>query len=103
LSEGQLRALVEARFPASEVEKAMLVADCESNFDANAYNPAGPYVGLFQHALSAWDQRAVSAGVAGSPWWDPAANVAVTAWLLEAGGWGHWPWCSSWADGQLGG
>lgn len=103
LSESEMRALVEQYFPESEWDKAVLVARCESNYDPSAYNPAGPYGGLYQHSLAYWDGRAASAGWAGASVYDATANTAVTAWLLNRGGWGHWPWCSAWADAQLGG
>ena len=104
LTEAQVRVLVVAYFPAHEVEKAILVAKCESGFDANVRNlETGLYVGLFQHAEWVWNTRAAAAGMAGRPWWDPEANVAVSAWLLGDGDWWHWSNCSSWADGQLGG
>ena len=103
LTAGEMRALVEQFFPASEWDKAVLVARCESNYDPAAYNPAGPYGGLYQHSLAYWDGRAASAGWGGASVYDATANTAVTAWLLNQGGWGHWPWCSAWADAQLGG
>lgn len=98
-----MRALASLYFPAAELDKAVLVARCESNYDPAAYNPAGPYVGLYQHSLTYWDARAASAGWAGASIYDASANTAVTAWLVARDGWGHWPWCSTWADGQLGG
>ncbi len=104
LSESQIRALVAAYFPASEVDKAVLVAQCESGWDAYVTGGSGgKYVGLFQHAGWVWESRAAAAGQAGKPWWDPEANVAVSAWLLNGDDWWHWSNCSSWADGQLGG
>jgi hypothetical protein len=33
------------------------VIGCESGWNRLAYNPAGPYVGLGQHALSSWISR----------------------------------------------
>jgi len=98
-----MRALASLYFPAEEVDKAVLVARCESNLDPSAYNPDGPYGGLYQHSLAYWDGRATSAGWSGASIYDAAANTAVSAWLVARDGWGHWPWCSSWADGQLGG
>ena len=103
LTAGEMRALVEQYFPANEWDKAVLVARCESNYDPAAYNPAGPFGGLYQHSFTYWDGRAASAGWAGASIYDAHANTAVTAWLLNQGGWGHWPWCSAWADAQLGG
>jgi hypothetical protein len=103
LSESEMRALASLFFPAAELDKAVLVARCESNYDPAAYNPAGPYLGLYQHSLTYWEARAASAGWAGASIYDASANTAVTAWLVARDGWGHWPWCSIWADGQLGG
>ena len=103
LTESEMRALATQYFPAAEIDKAVLVARCESNFDPSAHNPAGPFGGLYQHSLAYWDGRAASAGWAGASVYDATANTAVTAWLLNQGGWGHWPWCSAWADAQLGG
>jgi hypothetical protein len=95
---------VERYFPASEVDKAVLVAQCESNFDANVRGGGGNnYVGLFQHADWVWADRAAKAGFAGADWWDPEANVAVSAWLLNGDDWWHWSNCSSIADSVLGG
>ena len=33
------------------------IGQCESSFYRLAYNPNGPYVGIFQHALSSWTSR----------------------------------------------
>jgi len=103
LTEAEMGNLAARFFPGEEVEKAVLVARCESNFNPSAYNPAGPYGGLYQHSLVSWDSRAASAGWAGSSVYDATANTAVAAWLWGRGGWGSWPWCSAWADAQLGG
>jgi hypothetical protein len=103
LSESAMRSIASLYFPAAEVDKAVLVARCESNYNPSAYNPSGPYGGLYQHALSAWEGRAASAGWAGASIYDAAANTAVSAWLVARDGWGHWPTCSRRADGQLGG
>jgi hypothetical protein len=99
-----MRELASAYFPAEDVDKAVLVARCESNYDPSAYNPAGPFIGLYQHSMNYWDGRAASAGWEGASPYDASANTAVTAWLVARDGWnGHWPYCGPWADGQLGG
>ncbi len=102
LSENEMRALASLYFP-DGVDKAVLVARCESGYDPSAYNLDGPYGGLYQHSVTYWDSRAASAGWAGASIYDADANTAVTAWLVARDGWGHWPWCSTWADAQLGG
>lgn len=104
LSESQMRDLAARFFPADEVEKAVLVAKCESGWNPAAYNPSGPYGGLFQHLESAWPSRATAAGFPGASIFDAEANTAAAAWLLSRASWSsQWPYCSNWADGQLGG
>lgn len=107
LGEAELLALLGAYFSPEDVEVAYWVVRCESNFDAAAYNPSGPYVGLFQHALSAWDSRAASVGFPGADWWNAEANVAASIPLWYGAppydaSW-HWPYCHGWALDQIGG
>ncbi|NNC93178.1 MAG: hypothetical protein HKN80_11885, partial [Acidimicrobiia bacterium] len=45
----QVYALVSAYFRPHDVEQAVLVAWCESRYDANATNPSSGAAGLFQH------------------------------------------------------
>ena len=77
-------------FEPHDVDTALRVAQCESNLDPTAVNPSGLHGGLFQHAISAWDSRATAAGWAGASIFDPEANTAVSAWLVEVDGWWHW-------------
>jgi soluble lytic murein transglycosylase-like protein len=63
------------------------VARCESGFNPRAYNPAGPYVGLFQFQLStflAYSERA-GYGYSEGDIWDPTANSRVAAFMYGAG------------------
>lgn len=90
LTEDQARSLFSLYFQPGDVETAVRVARCESNFDPTAVNVSGLHGGLFQQAFSAWDSRAEKAGWAGASIFDPEANTAVSAWLVEVGGWGHW-------------
>ena len=90
LTEDEARTLFSLYFEPGDVETAVRVADCESNFDPTAVNPSGLHGGLFQHAISAWDSRATQAGWAGASIFDPEANTAVSAWLVEVDGWWHW-------------
>jgi hypothetical protein len=99
-----MRELAARFFPAEEVDKAVLVAECESGFNPAARSSNGLYGGLFQHLISDWDRRATLAGWSGSSIFDAEANTAVSAWLLSKASWEtQWPSCSAWADGQLGG
>jgi hypothetical protein len=61
---------------------ALAVIACESGGNPNAYNPQGPYIGLFQ----IW-------GGHGSNLEDPTTNIAAAYSLYLSGGRGHWPNC----------
>lgn len=51
-------ACIEDRWPVEGgLSRVVDIIDCESGWGRFAYNPAGPYVGLGQHVLSAWDDR----------------------------------------------
>ena len=90
LTDAEAIALFSLYFEPDDVDTALYVAQCESNLDPTAVNPSGLHGGLFQHAISAWDSRAELAGWAGASIFDPEANTAVSAWLVEVGGWSHW-------------
>ncbi len=101
-----MRAILAKYFDPVDVDVAYLVIDCESNFNAAAYNPSGPYVGLFQHLLRAWESRSANVGFAGADWWDAEANIAAAIPLWYGtppydADW-HWPYCYDWAVGRLG-
>lgn len=67
---------------------------CESGWRRDAYNPAGPYVGLGQHALSAWPYRVRSY----SPplwglhpqWRNSRTMLTVTIRMMHAVGTSPW-------------
>jgi hypothetical protein len=73
---------------------ALAIADRESHFDPEAYNPSG-CAGVFQHRLTLWAGRVAS-------WWNRSwfwkvprafnmrANVIVTMRMVHADGWGPW-------------
>lgn len=92
LTESQAREIFGLYFAASDVDKALSVAICESGLNTAAYNPAG-YAGLFQHAIAYWDSRSASAGWEGASIYDAHANSGVAAWLVYSSGWQHWPNC----------
>jgi hypothetical protein len=62
------------------------VARCESGYNPRAYNPAGPYYGLFQFLMSTY--RATPYG--GQDIYDPVANASAAAWKYGQGGAGAW-------------
>ena len=82
------RPLVTQHFPAGDVEWAMRVIACESTGNPTATN--GSHVGLMQHSLRYWPDRAAAAGRPGANPRNPDDNLAVSAWLLATGGRGHW-------------
>lgn len=103
LAPDTINALVVAYFQPQDVEKALLVAWCESRYDASAVNPSSNASGLFQHIPRFWPSRSEKAGLPGANIFDPESNVAVAAWLVYSnGGWKHWnPSKSCWANGRV--
>lgn len=86
----QWRPLVQGYFGA-ETEHALAVIRCESLGDPQATNPISGTAGLFQHRPQYWPSRSSAAGWAGADIYDPEANTAVAAWLVQhGGGWSHW-------------
>jgi len=84
------RPLVEQYFQVSDVEWALRIIACESGGYPNAKNPTSSASGLFQHLARYWDGRSDAAGWKDASIWDPEANVAVAAWLLEKNGKASW-------------
>jgi hypothetical protein len=62
------------------------VGRCESNLDPGAFNPSGPYHGLFQFLRSTW----ASTPYAERDIYDPAANANAAAWMWQQGRRGEW-------------
>lgn len=69
------------------------VADCESHGDPEAYNPAGPYTGIFQYLESTWLSSSATYDHAGAPVTDGYAQIHVTVQKVKAEGWGAWGIC----------
>ncbi len=84
------RPVVDMYFPEERVDWALRIMECESKGKPNAKNPTSSASGLFQHLARLWPPRAEAAGFAGADVFDPFANIAVAAWLLENGGPSHW-------------
>ena len=78
-----------------QIRKALAVADRESGFDAEAYNPSGA-MGLFQHMRRYWRGRAMALPLALFPHrrtvgaFDARANAWAAAIMVRRGGWGPW-------------
>lgn len=62
------------------------VARCESGFNPRAYNPAGPYYGLFQFLMSTFKATPYGSGDI----YDPVANANAAAWKYANGGASAW-------------
>ena len=84
------RPVVAMYFPADRIDWALRIIECESHGDPEAKNPRSTASGLFQHLGSLWDERTADAGWDEADIFDPFANIAMAAWLLETGGPGHW-------------
>lgn len=88
LTQVQVRSLVERYFDASDVNRAVRVAWCESRFNPESVNLRTGGVGLFQHLPKYWPDRAEAAGFAGADPTDAEASVAAAAWAVyDGGGW----------------
>ena len=92
------RPIVEHYFPPERVEQAMEVMWCESRGNAKSSHPVSDASGLFQFMAGTWDWASPQAGFEGASRFDPEANVASAAWLLNwsietghrLGDWGRW-------------
>jgi Ni/Co efflux regulator RcnB len=74
--------------------KLLDVGSCESGMNRFAYNSAGPYVGLFQHALPSWTYRVSTYE---PEWWalrprwqNSRTAITVTVKMVQAVGWSPW-------------
>jgi septal ring factor EnvC (AmiA/AmiB activator) len=83
-------------FPASRVNEALAIIQCESLGDPEAYNPYSGASGLFQFLPSTWAATASKAGFPNSGPFDSLANIGTAAWLgqrYQDLGQGFWkPW-----------
>lgn len=71
---------------ATAVAWGLRVAKCESGYNPRAYNPAGPYYGLFQFLQSTFNATPFK----GQDIYDPTANAGAAAWKYSQGGSGAW-------------
>lgn len=75
-------------------DKALSVAQCESGLNESAWNPNGPYGGVYQQAVSAWPYRFTSLAPV---WWrlrpwvlNARSNVVVSIKMAHYYGWSAW-------------
>ena len=69
---------------------AMCVANRESRFDPNAYNPQSGASGVFQFIPSSWKYYSEKAGYGGVSPFKARANVGTAAWVVQHVGWSPW-------------
>jgi soluble lytic murein transglycosylase-like protein len=63
-------------------------AECESGLNPNAYNPSGPYYGLFQFLKSTFEAHG------GTDIWNPTQQSNIAASMFASGDSSAWPVCS---------
>ena len=83
--------MVRAMAPSYRVNAndAVAVMMCESGGNPNASN-GGRFLGLYQHGVSWWADRAVTFGIPGASVFDGRSNAHVTLSMVRDGGWGPW-------------
>ena len=72
------------------VEKALYVANRESNSQPNAYNASSCAKGLFQHLCRYWPGRAFSYGFKDWSPYNARANTIVSMKMVRRYGWSPW-------------
>jgi hypothetical protein len=68
------------------VDWCLRVAKCESGYNPNAYNAAGPYYGLFQFLMSTFQNTPYG----NQNIYDPYYNAAAAGWKYSVSGGGAW-------------
>jgi soluble lytic murein transglycosylase-like protein len=87
---GSIEAIITAAAQRHGVDPAWMIrtASCESGLRPNAYNPAGPYIGLFQFLPSTFRAHG------GTNIYDPVQQSEIAASMFAAGNSNAWPVCS---------
>jgi soluble lytic murein transglycosylase-like protein len=78
---GTIQAIIQQAAAANGVSYPWMlkIAQCESGLNPHAYNPAGPYYGLFQFLMSTFRANG------GTDIWDPVQQANITARMLAHG------------------
>ena len=78
---GTIQAIIQQAAAANGVSYPWMlkIAQCESGLNPHAYNPAGPYYGLFQFLMSTFRANG------GTDIWDPVQQANITAKMLAHG------------------
>ena len=65
-------------------DRMLKIARCESGLRPHAFNPVGPYYGIFQFLMSTFHAHG------GTDIWDPSQQAEITATMLSHGGARAW-------------
>lgn len=86
----EIEAIITAAAEADGVDPSWMIrtAECESTLNPDAYNPSGPYYGLFQFVMSTFQAHG------GTSIWDPVQQSTIAASMFAAGQSSAWPVCS---------
>jgi soluble lytic murein transglycosylase-like protein len=78
---GTIEAIIQQAADANGVSYPWMlkIARCESGLNPHAYNPSGPYYGLFQFLMSTFRANG------GTDIWDPVQQANITARMLAHG------------------
>lgn len=79
-----------ANYYGVSVEKALYVANRESNYEPDAYNASSCAKGVFQHLCTYWPGRAHSYGFKGWSPYNARANTIVSMKMVRRYGWSPW-------------
>ncbi|HYA00008.1 MAG TPA: transglycosylase family protein [Candidatus Binatia bacterium] len=87
---GSIQAIITAAAEADGVDPNWMLrtAECESGLRPDAYNPAGPYYGIFQFLMSTFKAHG------GTNIWDPTQQATIAASMFASGDSVAWPVCS---------
>jgi soluble lytic murein transglycosylase-like protein len=79
-----------ARFYGVSVDKALYIANRESNFRPRAYNSWSCAKGIYQHLCRYWPGRATTYGFRDKSAYNARANIMVTMRMVKRYGWSPW-------------
>lgn len=87
---GSVEAIITAAADAHGVAPSWMIstAECKSGLRPTAYNPSGPYYGLFQFLMSTFKAHG------GTNIWDPTQQSEIAASMFASGDFVAWPVCS---------
>jgi soluble lytic murein transglycosylase-like protein len=87
---GSIKGIITAAADRYGVSPSWMIstAECESGLNPRAYNPSGPYYGLFQFLMSTFRAHG------GTNIWDPTQQSNIAASMFASGDSSAWPVCS---------